>query len=69
VVVHAQAHRLCKQALEIQPKDPRAIEVCARAACNLGNAAQARGYYAMTTGQRQREIHRFCLSKGIELAR
>jgi serine/threonine-protein kinase len=66
---YTKAQRLCWQALDIQRKDPRAIEVCALAACNLRNAAQARGYYAMTTGLRQTQIHRFCLSKGIDLAR
>jgi hypothetical protein len=66
---HAKAQRLCRQALEIQPREPCAVDVCAVAACNLGNAAQARSYYAMASGERQAKIHRFCLAKGIVLAR
>lgn len=65
----AKAHGLCKQALELQPREARAVDVCAVAACNLRKAAQARGYYAMAAAESQAKIHRYCLAKGIVLAR
>jgi Flp pilus assembly protein TadD len=66
---YGQGLRLCREALKIQPKDPRAIEICAVAACNLGKDAEARGYYAMASGLSQSQIHRVCLSKGIDLTK
>ena len=66
---YSKAQRLCWHALEIRPRDPDAIEVCALAACHLGNAAQAKGYYVMASGPRQAQIHRKCLSNGIVLER
>jgi tRNA A-37 threonylcarbamoyl transferase component Bud32 len=66
---YTKAHRLCREALELRPSEPRAVDVCAVAACNLRNAAQARGYYAIASDDRKVMIHRFCLGKGIVLAR
>lgn len=63
-----KAHRLCSQALEIEPGQPRAGMVCAIAACNLGNKRLARRYYALAaTEQQEKQIYQICRSKGIEL--
>jgi tRNA A-37 threonylcarbamoyl transferase component Bud32 len=64
-----EAFELCKKALEIKRNNPDAGEVCAIASCNRRNAAQARAYYAMTSGQQRRKIHGICLSKSIVLGR
>jgi hypothetical protein len=65
---YAKAHRLCSQALEIEPGQPRALIICAIAACNLDNTRQARRYYAQApTKEQQTQIYQICRSKGIEL--
>jgi hypothetical protein len=66
--LYGQARRLCSKALEIEPAQPRAVIVCAIAACNLNNERLAKRYYALAaTEDRQRHIYQICRSKGIEL--
>lgn len=66
--LYGQARRLCSQALEMEPAQPRAVIVCAIAACNLNNKRLAKRYYALAaTEDRQRHIYQICRSKGIEL--
>lgn len=63
-----KAHRLCSQALDMEPGQPRAVMLCAIAACNLGNKRLSQKYYEMAgTEQRQQQIYQICMNKGIEL--
>ena len=63
-----KSHRLCSQALDMDPRQPRPVMVCAVAACNLRNERLARKYYEMAkTEQRQGQIFQICMSKGIDL--
>lgn len=65
--LYGKARRLCSQALELKPRAPRAVSVCAIAACNLGNERLAKRYYNMAAGQRQSQIYQICLIKGINV--
>lgn len=65
---YGKAHRLCSQALDMDARQPRALNVCAIAACSLGNKRLSQKYYEMAeTEQRQQQIYQICMSKGIEL--
>jgi hypothetical protein len=64
---YGKAHRLCRDALDIQPGEPRALEVCTIAACNLGHAAVAKGYYTKLPTSRRSSLHRLCRARGIDL--
>lgn len=67
VGMYGQARRLCSQALEIEPAQPRAVVVCAVAACNLNNRRLAKRYYAMAPTQEYKNmIYQVCRSKGID---
>jgi pSer/pThr/pTyr-binding forkhead associated (FHA) protein len=64
---YGRARKLCEQALEIQPREPRAVSICATSACGLGNARLAKRYYDQSVGPERRMIQQLCSSKGIEL--
>src|SRR5690606_31637305 len=64
---YGKARKLCEQALELQPREPRAISSCAIAACNLGNARLAKRYYSMATPDQKNQIFQICRQKGIEV--
>jgi tRNA A-37 threonylcarbamoyl transferase component Bud32/tetratricopeptide (TPR) repeat protein len=64
---YGRARRLCEQALEVQPREPRAISICATSACGLGNERLAKRYYVLAQGDERRMIQQLCSSKGIEL--
>ena len=40
-----------RDALALRPREPRAVDACAVAACNLRRAPQARGYYAIAADE------------------
>jgi pSer/pThr/pTyr-binding forkhead associated (FHA) protein len=66
--LYGKARRLCSQALEQRKGEPRAVTVCAIAACNLANARLAKRYYGMAGTQDQKnQIYQICRSKGIEV--
>jgi hypothetical protein len=66
--LYGKAHKLCSQALEMEPGQPRAAMLCAISACNLGNKRLSRKYYAMLeTEEQQKQIYQICTSKGIEV--
>jgi pSer/pThr/pTyr-binding forkhead associated (FHA) protein/tetratricopeptide (TPR) repeat protein len=64
---YGRARKLCEQALEVQPREPRAVSICATAACGLGNARLAKRYYDQAVGPERRMIQQLCSGKGIEL--
>ena len=64
----AKSHKLCSQALKIEPGQPRAVIVCAIAACNLDNQRLARRYYGMAKEQNDKNvIYQICRNKGIDI--
>lgn len=65
--LYGKARRLCSQALEVRRGEPRAVMVCAIAACNLGNARLAKRYYAMATTDQKNQLYQICRNKGIEV--
>lgn len=66
--LYAKSHRLCSQALALEPGQPRAVIVCAVAACNLQNARLAKRYYGMAKAPDEKNvIYQICRSKGIEV--
>jgi pSer/pThr/pTyr-binding forkhead associated (FHA) protein len=65
--LYGRARRLCSQALEQRRGEPRAVMVCAIAACNLGNARLAKRYYGMAGADQKNQLYQICRSKGIEV--
>lgn len=64
---YGKARKLCEQALEVQPRESRAVSICATAACGLGNARLAKRYYDQSVGDDRKLIQKLCSGKGIEL--
>jgi tRNA A-37 threonylcarbamoyl transferase component Bud32 len=64
---YGRARKLCEQALEIQPREPRAVSICGAAACGLENARLAKRYYDQAKGDQRNLIQQLCARKGIEL--
>lgn len=65
---YGKAHKLCSQALEMEPGQPRAVMLCAVSACNLRNKRLSKKYYAMLeTEEQQGQIFQICMVKGIDL--
>jgi pSer/pThr/pTyr-binding forkhead associated (FHA) protein len=65
---YGRARKLCEQALEKQPREPRAVGICGAAACGLENARLAQRYYDQAVGDQRRLIQQLCARKGIELS-
>lgn len=65
--LHGQSRRLCEQALDLRPRDARAIVVCAIAACNLNNARLAKRYYDSAPAKEKNMIWQICRSKNVEV--
>jgi hypothetical protein len=63
-----KSHRLCSQALDMDSRQPRALMVCAIAACNLRNKRLAKKYYALLeTEEQQGQIYQICTSRRIDV--
>jgi outer membrane murein-binding lipoprotein Lpp len=62
-----RALQLCQRALEQQPDHDQARMVCLISACNLGEASQAKGFFAQMSGDQREPAQQICKRFRIEL--
>jgi pSer/pThr/pTyr-binding forkhead associated (FHA) protein len=63
---YGKGSRLCRQALERDPNNQKAITACAIAACNLKNGSAAKKYVRrIKSSQRRQGLKQICLRLGV----